>query len=61
MVKCPLTKEDCLGDNCAWWVRLRSSKQEDDAKCSVAWATILLVELKMVVEQGVKGSGQPSG
>lgn len=59
MAKCPLTKEDCLEDECAWWVQLMIDKQErvgaEQGKCAVAWSAILLVELRLATEKKTNG------
>ena len=55
MFICPLTKVACVEDKCAWWVILLNDKKEEIGRCSIAWHSILLIELKTVVG----GAGKP--
>lgn len=56
---CPLTKEDCLETECAWWVKLTVDKKErvaaEQGRCAIAWSTILLVELRVATEKKTRG------
>lgn len=51
---CPLTKEDCLQDECAWWIKLVVDKKEEKGRCAIAWSTILLVELRIATDKKTK-------
>lgn len=48
-MKCPLTKEDCSED-CPWWVKLKTGEAQQ-GKCAVAWIPILLIELRITIDQ----------
>lgn len=52
-MKCPLTKKDCLKNKCAWWVQLVIDKEKEE-KCAVAWLMVVLVEIRMAIEQKTK-------
>ncbi|GAI03076.1 unnamed protein product [marine sediment metagenome] len=48
-MKCPLIKEDCLKEECPWWIKLVIDKKEE-GRCAIAWSTILLVEFRIAIE-----------
>ena len=55
---CPQTKEDCQEGSCALWVKMNVTTDNPDEKkeqgrCSIAWIPILLVELRVAIEQRI--------
>lgn len=52
---CPFRNQDCLGDECAWWVKLTGDQnKEEEGRCAIAWSTILLCELRVAAEKKTK-------
>lgn len=58
-MKCPVTKKNCLKNECALWVELvvvdkPGQDKQKQGKCSIAWLPILLVEFRETVERIAK-------
>jgi len=52
MSKCPISREDCLKDKCAWWVKKEQSPKVEH--CAVHWlATMqpILNDVSMCLKQ----------
>jgi len=54
LVMCPYFKSTCLKHGCELWVELNYGEQKV-ARCSIAWQSILITELRLEIEKLRKG------